>query len=49
MFVLTFVRTSLKLRADEPAFDVLFQFAPTIGKRNGLFPDGIYPVLLVSL
>lgn len=41
MFVLTFDRGLLKFKADEPAFDVLFQFAPTIGKRNGSFPGGI--------
>ena len=41
MLWFAFVRGLLKFKADEPAFDVLFQFAPTIGKRNGSFPGGI--------
>lgn len=39
MFVFTFDRGLFKFRADEPALEVLFQLAPTIGKRNDLFPE----------
>ena len=33
MFAFAFVRGLLKFNADGPEFEVLFQFAPTIGKR----------------
>ena len=53
MFAFAFVRGLLKFNAEGPEFEVLFQFAPTIGKRYmtyshrpGIRPDFLADFLL---
>lgn len=40
MFAFTFVRGLFKFNADAPAFEVLLQLPPTIGKRFVTYPHG---------